>query len=108
MTSRLPLVVLLTASLLSTFPTAAVPEPFAHQTTQGIEPFDKLELFGLFAAGPVGSYAAHVIQERGTNFTPDVTFISSFPAGFQAILKTVKPRVAHTPAPDLRRTSNAI
>ncbi len=112
MTIRLPLVAILAASLLLSFPPAGLQNCFAqssskptelstHKTTGGTEPFDKLELFGLFAAGPIGSYAAHVIQERGTNFTPDAAFISSFhvPA-FQAILKTVKPRISRSPAPD--------
>jgi len=74
----------------------------AQSAIQAIEPpFDKLELFAFFAAGPITSYAAHVIQERGTNFTPDVAFISSFPVpAFQAILKAVKPRTSRTPSPD--------
>jgi tetratricopeptide (TPR) repeat protein len=108
MTIRLPLVVLLTASLLLSFPPTGIQNCFAQsflkptdQTTRATEPFDKLELFGLFAAGPISSYAAHVIQERGTNFTPDAAFISSFPVpAIQAILKTVKPRASRTPAPD--------
>ena len=38
----------------------------------------------------------HVIQERGTDFTPDATFISSFPfPSMQEILRTVKPRAFH-------------
>src|ERR1700686_1135932 len=63
MTIRLPVVVLLTASLLSSFPPTGLQNCFAqssskptdlaaHQTTRATEPFDKLELFGLFAAGP--------------------------------------------------------
>jgi tetratricopeptide (TPR) repeat protein len=64
-------------------------------------PFDRLELFGFFAAGPMNLYASQVIQERGTNFTPDATFIASFPyPGFQQILKNTKPRVARTPSPN--------
>ncbi len=64
-------------------------------------PFDKLELFGFFAAGPMNSYASRVIQARGTNFTPDATFIASFPyTGFQQILRNIKPRVARTPSAD--------
>ncbi|MGB7848260.1 MAG: hypothetical protein WBL63_21795 [Candidatus Acidiferrum sp.] len=58
-------------------------------------PFDKLELFAFFAAGPINSYASHVIQERGTDFTPDASFISSFPIpDKQTILRGVKPRPA--------------
>ncbi len=63
-------------------------------------PFDKLELFGFLAAGPMNPYASQVIQARGTNFTPDAAFIASFPyPGFQQILKNIRPRVARTPAP---------
>lgn len=50
-------------------------------------PFDKLELFGRFAAGPIAPYASRVIQERGCNFTPDAAFINAFSTpAFQAIL----------------------
>lgn len=68
-------------------------EPVTHQITRAAEPpFDKLELFGLFAAGPTSAYAAYAIQERGTDFTPDANFISSFPVpAFQAILGIVLP-----------------
>lgn len=64
-------------------------------------PFDKLELFAFFAAGPISSYSAYVIQQRGSNFTPDRDFISYFPIPEkQNILRNVKPRVAHTPSLD--------
>jgi Flp pilus assembly protein TadD len=64
-------------------------------------PFDKLELFAFFAAGPINSYSAYVIQQRGTNFTPDGDFISYFPIPEkQNILRNVKPRVAHMPSLD--------
>jgi tetratricopeptide (TPR) repeat protein len=64
-------------------------------------PFDKLELFGFFAAGPMNPYASQVIQARGTNFIPDATFIASFPyPGFQQILKNINPQVARTPSAD--------
>jgi tetratricopeptide (TPR) repeat protein len=64
-------------------------------------PFDRLELFGFFAAGPMNSYASQVIEARGTNFTPDATFIASFPyPGFQQILKNIKPRALQSPSPD--------
>jgi tetratricopeptide (TPR) repeat protein len=70
-------------------------------------PFDKLELFAFFAAGPTNSYAIHVIQERGTDFTPDASFISSFPfAEKQTILKSIKPRVPHSPSPDRDQAYN--
>jgi tetratricopeptide (TPR) repeat protein len=65
------------------------------------QPFDKLELFAFFAAGPINSYSAHVIQQRGTDFTPDGDFISSFPIPEkQNILRNIKPRVAQTLSPD--------
>src|ERR1700676_4769927 len=41
-------------------------------------PFDKLELFAFFAAGPIKSYAVHVIKERGTNFPPTPPFSLPF------------------------------
>jgi Flp pilus assembly protein TadD len=64
-------------------------------------PFDKLELFAFFAAGPINSYSAYVIQQRGTNFTPDGDFISYFPIPEkQNILRNVKPRIAHKASPD--------
>lgn len=64
-------------------------------------PFDKLELFGFLAAGPSNSYASQVIQARGTNFTPDATFIASFPLpGAQEILKNIRTRAARTTSPD--------
>jgi tetratricopeptide (TPR) repeat protein len=64
-------------------------------------PFDKLELFAFFAAGPTNSYTRHVIQERGTDFTPDASFVSSFPfPDKQTILRAVKPRAPHAPSPN--------
>src|ERR1700676_125216 len=67
-------------------------------------PFDKLELFAFFAAGPINSYSAYVIQQRGTNFSPNGDFISYFPIPEkQNILRNVKPRIAHTPSPDRDR-----
>lgn len=64
-------------------------------------PFDKLELFGLFAAGPIAPYANQLIQRRGTDFTPDATFLSFFPTpAFQDILRSIKPRVAKKPSPN--------
>jgi Flp pilus assembly protein TadD len=55
------------------------------------EPFDKLELFCLFAAGPIPLYAKSVLQERGVDFTPDAEFISAFPVGAQQeILRRVR------------------
>lgn len=64
-------------------------------------PFDKLELFGFFAAGPVPEYASRVVQQRGTNFTPDVQFVASFPfPKQQEILRGVRPRTAKTVSSD--------
>jgi tetratricopeptide (TPR) repeat protein len=78
------------------------PDAVAQSTIQGDEPaFDKLELFAFFAGGPINSYSAYVIQQRGTNFTPDANFISSFPIPEkQNILRNVKPRFAHAPSPN--------
>ena len=57
------------------------------------KPFDKLELFCFFAAGPVPAYARYIIQERGTDFTPDADFISSFSLEVQRdILRAVHPK----------------
>lgn len=62
-------------------------------------PFDKLELFGFFSAAPYDVYAAEVIQARGTNFTPDATFIAAFPIpAFQKILMSIKPKASTTMA----------
>jgi len=64
-------------------------------------PLDKLELFALFAAGPVAPYAKQVIQKRGCTFAPDPAFLAAFPvAGFQEILKNIKPRTSQQPSPD--------
>ena len=58
-------------------------------------PFDRLELFSFFAAGPVPSYASYIIQLRRTNFTPDATFISSFSSpAVRSILQSIKQRTA--------------
>lgn len=62
-------------------------------------PFDELELFAFCAGGPMDSYVVQVVQERGTNFTPDSTFIASFPTtSFQSVLKSIKPRSSETPS----------
>ena len=43
------------------------------------------------------SYVRHVVQQRGTSFTPDSTFIASFPTtSFQSVLKSIKPRTSET------------
>jgi len=66
--------------------------------------FDKLELFGFFAIGPNVEYARRVVQQRGTNFTPDEKFIASFPsAELQSILRNVRPRTPKTLSPDRER-----
>ena len=62
-------------------------------------PFDELELFAFCAGGPMDSYVLQVVQERGTNFTPDSTFIAPFPTtSFQSVLKSIKPRTSETPS----------
>lgn len=64
-------------------------------------PFDKLELFGFFAAGPVHSYSAYIIRQRGTDFTPDKDFIAYFPLpARQKMLRDIVPRIAHKPSPE--------
>ena len=64
-------------------------------------PFDKLELFGMFAAGPIAAYASQVIEQRGCDFTPDAEFVAAFPTpGFQTILRSIKPRAAKKAKPN--------
>ena len=64
------------------------------------EPFDKLELFCFFAAGPVGTYARYMLQERGADFTPDAEFINSFSSEIQReILRGVRPKTTHKASP---------
>ena len=71
----------------------------AQNTNQ--KPFDKLELFCFFAAGPVATYAKHILQERGADFTPDTDFISSFSSEVQRdILRGVHPKNSHNAEPD--------
>jgi len=77
----------------STAPDRAVAEAYG--------PFDKLELFGFFSAGPFAAYALQVIQQRGTSFTPDARFIASFPySAQQEILRNIKPRAPKAISPD--------
>jgi len=111
---RLPFKVLAATALLSLLSTVMTLDCHArvylaaHDSSEAQQasreeqpPFDRLELFGFFAAGPMNSYASQVIQARGTNFTPDETFIASFPyPGFQQILKNIKPRMAGTSSAD--------
>jgi Flp pilus assembly protein TadD len=95
------------AKLISLFLVALAWQPCLAQTsslaadatatqatlTQQQPPFDKLELFGLFAAGPIAAYAKQVIQQRGCTFTPDAAFIAAFPTpAFQEILRNIKPQ----------------
>jgi len=107
---------LTTAFLLSILTVVGLKSSFARSPWTSVDaakqsviqanepPFDKLELFAFFAAGPVNSYSAYLIQQRGTDFTPDGDFISYFPIPEkQNILRNVKPRVAHTPSPDRDR-----
>jgi predicted Zn-dependent protease len=64
------------------------------------KPFDRLELFCFFAAGPVATYAKYVLQERGADFTPDADFVSSFSSEVQRdILRGVRPRSSRKAAP---------
>ena len=84
-------------------PRVPEPSPTTAQSTIREEqpPFDKLELFGFFASGPHDFYALRVIQARGTDFTPDATFIASLPIpAFQEILKKIRPRAAGPISPD--------
>ena len=73
----------------------------AQQAQKGNEkPFDRLELFCFFAAGPVATYARYVLEERGADFTPDADFIASFSTEVQRdILRGVRPRRPHKAAP---------
>lgn len=62
-------------------------------------PFDQLELFAFCAGGPMDSYVVQVVQERGTSFTPDSTFITSFPNwSFQSVLKSIRARTSEHPS----------
>jgi len=76
---------------------------FIEQTKLNVneQPFDKLELFSFFAAGPVAPYASYMVQKRGTNFTPDSRFISSFsPPIVRSILQNIKARTNSQESPD--------
>jgi hypothetical protein len=73
----------------------------ALSATDQQAPFDKLELFAMFAAGPIASYASQVIQGRRCDFTPDPAFLAAFPTpGFQAILRNIKPRASRKVSPN--------
>jgi Flp pilus assembly protein TadD len=72
------------------------------QTKADVAPFDKLELFAFLAARPMNSYAAYVIQQRGTDFTPGNDFISIFPDK-RNILENLKPRAARKMTADRDR-----
>ena len=85
----------------------ATQRPAAHPTTPHAAdtdqqpPFDKLELFALFAAGPIPSYARQVISKRGCTFTPDANFLTSFPIpAVQEILKNIKPSAGKQSSPN--------
>ncbi len=81
-------------------PRSDLPTTQAASTDQQ-PPFDKLELFGLFAAGPIAPYANQVIHKRGCTFTPDAMFIATFPTpAFQEILRNIKPRAVKKSSPD--------
>jgi Flp pilus assembly protein TadD len=84
-------------------PSRAAQKPAAPQAVPSDQqpPFDKLELFGFFAAGPIPSYAKHVISQRGCTFAPDAYFMASFPIpAFQEILKNIRPGAAKKAFPD--------
>jgi tetratricopeptide (TPR) repeat protein len=111
MLMRLPYRVLIATTLLSILSPVVTQNCLAQappkqpatapSTIREEPPFDKLELFGFFAAGPYSAYASQVIHARGTNFTPDATFIASFAVpAFQEILRNIRPRAVGTISPD--------
>jgi Flp pilus assembly protein TadD len=115
MLSRLLLPDISTVLLFSMLSCSGLPDCFAQtsphaQDTAGSfrvqinqPPFDQLELFAFCAGGPMDSYVVQVVQERGTSFTPDSTFIASFPtASFQLVLKSIRPRTSENP-PESRK-----
>lgn len=98
------LAMLLTVSSSGFAQTSSPPSkasPIPKPTTTQLPPFDKLELFALFAAGPIPAYAKQVIQERGCTFTPDASFIAVFPyPQVQEILRNIKPRTNKPSSPE--------
>jgi Tfp pilus assembly protein PilF len=78
-------------------------EPAAPQAVPSDQqpPFDKLELFAFFAAGPIPSYARHVISQRGCTFEPNAHFLASFPIpAVQEVLKNIKPSAEKRSSPN--------
>ena len=95
----LPLAPCPSAAQISSTPKQSLSAPRASAEQQ--PPFDKLELFGLFAAGPNAPYAKQVIQKRGCTFAPDAAFLAAFPVpAFQEILRNIKPRAAKNSSPE--------
>jgi tetratricopeptide (TPR) repeat protein len=82
-------------------PAAPAGAPGGGRSNANQPPFDKLELFALFAAGPIAAYAKQVIQERGCTFTPDAAFVAAFPyPKVQQILRDIKPRTNKPSTPE--------
>jgi tetratricopeptide (TPR) repeat protein len=91
----------LSPCLAQSGPTATPPGTPQATLTDQQPPFDKLELFALFAAGPIAPYASQVIHKRGCTFAPDAAFIAAFPTpAFQEILRNIKPRLAKQSSPE--------
>jgi len=92
---------------LAQTPAAQKPAPGSDSATpqaaatEQQPPFDKLELFAFFAAGPIPSYAKVVIRKRGCAFTPDANFLASFAIPVvQEILRNIKPIDGRQSSPD--------
>jgi tetratricopeptide (TPR) repeat protein len=108
--SRLPLTLVLLSIISLAVPRRILPQAPPKMPDSGTalaaargdqQPFDKLELFGFFAAGPIDTYARQVIDARGTTFKPDWEFIRLFPySGQQDVLRDIKPRATGTISPD--------
>jgi Flp pilus assembly protein TadD len=98
----------LAAAIFLSFLLPLAPCPSSAQTSSALvtstdqqPPFDKLELFAFFAAGPIDTYAAEIIRRRGCTFAPDAAFIAAFPTPkLQQILTNIKPRTSNESSPD--------
>ncbi len=111
--SRLPLTLVLLSIISLAVPRRILPQAPPKMPDSGTalaaargdqQPFDKLELFGFFAAGPIDTYARQVIDARGTTFKPDWEFIRLFPySGQQDVLRDIKPRATGTISPGSQR-----
>ena len=103
MVTRLLLPGIGTALLFSILSCSSLQDCFAqtssHTVPSNQPAFDQLELFAFCAGGPTDSYVVQVVRERGTTFTPDSTFIASFPTtSFQSVLKSIRPRTSENPS----------